>query len=111
MNEAFVYDAVRTPRGRGKKDGALHTVRPVDLARQVLVAVRERNHVDTRHVEDVILGCVTAIGFNLPPPIVRAGTVLASWLLIQSSQSGHQEPGCSSAVAIRPSTGYGNRSK
>jgi len=62
MNEAFVYDAVRTPRGRGKKDGALHTVRPVDLARQVLVAVRERNHVDTRHVEDVILGCVTAIG-------------------------------------------------
>jgi acetyl-CoA C-acetyltransferase len=66
MNEAFVYDAVRTPRGRGKKGGALHAVRPVDLARQVLVAVRERNQLDTRHVEDVILGCVTAIGERGP---------------------------------------------
>ena len=62
MNEAFLYDAVRTPRGRGKKDGALHAIRPVDLARQVLVAIRERNGVDTAQVEDVILGCVTAIG-------------------------------------------------
>jgi acetyl-CoA C-acetyltransferase len=62
MNEAFLYDAVRTPRGRGKKDGALHAIRPADLARQVLVAVRERNGLDTRQVEDVILGCVTAIG-------------------------------------------------
>ena len=62
MNEAFVYDAVRTPRGRGKKDGALHAIRPVDLARQVLVAIRERNGLDTAQVEDVILGCVTAIG-------------------------------------------------
>jgi acetyl-CoA C-acetyltransferase len=62
MNEAFLYDAVRTPRGRGKKDGALHAIRPVDLARQVLAAVRERNRIDTSQVEDVILGCVTAIG-------------------------------------------------
>ncbi len=62
MREAFLYDAVRTPRGRGKKDGALHAVRPVDLARQVLVAIRDRNSIDTREVEDVILGCVTAIG-------------------------------------------------
>jgi len=62
MNEAFLYDAVRTPRGRGKPDGALHVIRPVDLARQVLVAIRERNSIDTRRVEDVILGCVTAIG-------------------------------------------------
>jgi acetyl-CoA C-acetyltransferase len=62
MNEAFLYDAVRTPRGRGRKDGALHVIRPVDLARQVLVAIRERNRIDTRRVEDVILGCVTAIG-------------------------------------------------
>jgi len=62
MNEAFVYDAVRTPRGRGKEDGALHAVRPVDLARQVLVAIRDRNRLDTRRVEDVILGCVTAVG-------------------------------------------------
>jgi len=62
MNEAFLYDAVRTPRGRGKPDGALHVIRPVDLARQVLVAIRERNSIDTCRVEDVILGCVTAIG-------------------------------------------------
>ena len=62
MNDAFLYDAVRTPRGRGKPDGALHAIRPVDLARQMLVAVRDRSGIDTRRVEDVILGCVTAIG-------------------------------------------------
>jgi acetyl-CoA C-acetyltransferase len=62
LSEAFVFDAVRTPRGRGKKDGALHAIRPVDLARQVLVALRDRHPFDTHHVEDVILGCVTAVG-------------------------------------------------
>jgi acetyl-CoA C-acetyltransferase len=61
MNEVFIYDAVRTPRGRGKKDGALNTIRPVELARIVLEALRERNHLDTAFVEDVILGCVTPV--------------------------------------------------
>ncbi len=62
MTEAYIYDHVRTPRGRGKPDGSLHDVTPVELASQTLEALRERNALDTRHVDDVILGCVTAIG-------------------------------------------------
>ncbi|OJY67105.1 MAG: acetyl-CoA acetyltransferase [Sphingobium sp. 66-54] len=60
--EAFIYDAVRTPRGRGKPDGALHEITPVQLAVQVLGAVRERNRLDTADVDDVILGCVAPVG-------------------------------------------------
>jgi acetyl-CoA C-acetyltransferase len=60
--EAFIYDAVRTPRGRGKSDGALHEVTPVQLAVQVLEAIRDRNHLDTTDIDDVILGCVAPVG-------------------------------------------------
>jgi acetyl-CoA C-acetyltransferase len=60
--EAFIYDAVRTPRGRGKPDGSLHEVTPVQLAVQVLEAVRDRNALDTADVDDVILGCVAPVG-------------------------------------------------
>jgi len=60
--EAFIYDAVRTPRGRGKTDGALHEVTPVQLAVQVLTAVRDRNGIDTADLDDVILGCVAPVG-------------------------------------------------
>ena len=60
--EAFIYDAVRTPRGRGKPDGALHEITPVQLAAQMLGAVRERNGIDTADVDDVILGCVAPVG-------------------------------------------------
>ena len=60
--EAFIYDAVRTPRGRGKADGALHEITPVQLAVQVLQAVRDRNALDTADVDDVILGCVAPVG-------------------------------------------------
>lgn len=62
MTEALIYDAVRTPRGRGKTDGALHEVTPVRLAAHVLEALRERNQLDTALVDDVILGCVTPVG-------------------------------------------------
>ncbi|MCW2391204.1 acetyl-CoA C-acetyltransferase [Sphingobium sp. B1D7B] len=60
--EVFIYDAVRTPRGRGKPDGSLHEVTPVQLAVQVLQAVRDRNAIDTADVDDVILGCVAPVG-------------------------------------------------
>ena len=60
--EAYIYDAVRTPRGRGRPDGALHEITPVQLATQVLEAVRDRTGIDTADVDDVILGCVTPIG-------------------------------------------------
>ncbi|MBT2185822.1 acetyl-CoA C-acetyltransferase [Sphingobium nicotianae] len=60
--EAFIYDAVRTPRGRGKADGSLHEVTPVQLAVQMLRAVRDRNNIDTADLDDVILGCVAPVG-------------------------------------------------
>jgi acetyl-CoA C-acetyltransferase len=62
MAEAFIYDAVRTPRGRGKSDGSLHDVQPVQLLTSVLRELRDRNQLDTSLVDDVIIGCVTPIG-------------------------------------------------
>src|SRR5215470_8588684 len=62
MPEAFVYDAVRTPRGRGKKDGSLHEVPAVRLAAKTLEAVRDRNNLDTSTVDDIIFGCVDPVG-------------------------------------------------
>jgi len=59
--EAYIYDAVRTVRGKGNKKGALNSVTPTELARQVLVALKERNDLDTTKVEDVILGCVAQV--------------------------------------------------
>jgi acetyl-CoA C-acetyltransferase len=62
MAEAYIYDAVRTPRGKGKKDGSLHEITSLSLAVQALEALRDRNSLDTGHVEDVVLGCVAPIG-------------------------------------------------
>lgn len=62
MADAFIYDAVRTPRGRGKKDGALHEVPAVRLGARVLEAVRDRNGLDTGKVDDIIFGCVDPVG-------------------------------------------------
>ncbi len=62
MAEAYIYDAVRTPRGKGKPDGSLHEVTPVQLAVQVLQALAERNELDTDLVEDVIMGVVSPVG-------------------------------------------------
>ncbi|MGN6551550.1 MAG: acetyl-CoA C-acetyltransferase [Pararhizobium sp.] len=62
MAEVYVYDAVRTPRGRGKKDGSLHEVPSVRLGARVLEAIRDRNGLDTTKVDDIIFGCVDAVG-------------------------------------------------
>lgn len=62
MTQAFVYDHVRTPRGKGRPDGKLHEITPIQLATQSLAAVRDRNSLDTALVDDVIFGCVTPIG-------------------------------------------------
>ncbi|HUC64733.1 MAG TPA: acetyl-CoA C-acetyltransferase [Stellaceae bacterium] len=61
MTEAFIYDAVRTPRGRGKASGALHSVTPIALAVTALEALRARNTLDTAAVDDVVLGCVEPV--------------------------------------------------
>ena len=63
MAEAFVYDHIRTPRGKGKAAGALHEVKPVDLAVGLLEEIRKRNpSLDTNRVDDVVLGVVSPIG-------------------------------------------------
>ncbi len=62
MNDAYIFDHLRTPRGKGRPDGALHSVAPVDLLAQVLMQLRERNALDTALVEDVIAGCGSPIG-------------------------------------------------
>jgi len=62
MSEAFIYDHVRTPRGRGKQDGALHEVTALNLATQVLGAIKARNRLDPALVDDVVLGCVDPVG-------------------------------------------------
>jgi acetyl-CoA C-acetyltransferase len=60
--QAYLFDAVRTPRGRGKETGSLYSVRPVDLLAQSLVALRDRNALPTAEVDDVVVGCVTQTG-------------------------------------------------
>ncbi len=62
MTEAFIYDHVRTPRGRGKADGSLHEVSTLGLATAALKAVRDRNELDTHLVDDVVMGCVDPVG-------------------------------------------------
>jgi acetyl-CoA C-acetyltransferase len=62
MAEAYIYDAVRTPRGRGKSTGSLHEVTSLQLATQALQAIRDRNGLDTSRVDDVIFGCVAPVG-------------------------------------------------
>ena len=62
MTQAFIYDAVRTPRGRGKSDGSLHDVQPIQLLTSVLRELKNRNQLDTALLDDVIVGCVTPIG-------------------------------------------------
>ena len=62
MREAFIYDAVRTPRGRGKRDGGLHEITALELGAQVLRALRDRSQFDAALIDDVIFGCVSPIG-------------------------------------------------
>ncbi|MDZ4113652.1 MAG: acetyl-CoA C-acyltransferase, partial [Brevundimonas sp.] len=78
MAEAYIYDAVRTPRGKGKKDGSLHEITGLSLATQVLEALRDRNDLDTSKVDDVILGCVTPVG-ELGADIARTAVLSAGW--------------------------------
>jgi acetyl-CoA C-acetyltransferase len=78
MPDAFIYDHVRTPRGRGKADGALHEVTALNLAAQVLGAVRDRNELDTGLVDDVVLGCVDPVG-EAGGDIARAAALVAGY--------------------------------
>jgi len=76
MADAFIYDAVRTPRGRGKADGSLHEVTALNLAAQTLAAVKDRNKLDPALVDDVVLGCVDPVG-EAGGDIARAAALVA----------------------------------
>ncbi|MBW7836540.1 MAG: acetyl-CoA C-acetyltransferase [Sphingomonadales bacterium] len=78
MNEAFIIDAVRTPRGEGKARGALNSVTPLELATVVLRAIACRNHLDTSLVDDVVLGCVTPVN-EQGSDIARIATLAAGY--------------------------------
>jgi acetyl-CoA C-acetyltransferase len=78
MRDVFIFDTVRTPRGKGKKTGALYERRPIDLLSTMLDSLKDRNKLDTAEVDDVIIGCVTPVdgqGYN----IAKAGVLHAGW--------------------------------
>ena len=78
MTEAIIYDHVRTPRGRGKPDGSLHTASTLHLAATALKAIKDRNHLDTTDVDDVVMGCVDPVG-EAGGDIARMGALAAGF--------------------------------
>lgn len=80
MADAYIYDHVRSPRGKGRSSGSLHEVTPVDLSSQVLAALRDRNQLDTSYIDDVVFGCVTPVG-DQGANIARAAVLNADYAL------------------------------
>jgi acetyl-CoA C-acetyltransferase len=78
MPEALIFDAIRTPRGRGKRDGSLHEVKPITLLSGVLRELQARHDFDTAEVEDVVMGCVTPVG-DQGGCIAKAASLAAGW--------------------------------
>ncbi|MGE8175435.1 acetyl-CoA C-acetyltransferase [Pseudomonas fluorescens] len=78
MTQAFIFDALRTPRGRGKADGALYSVKPVNLLAGLLAALQQRTQLDTREVDDIVIGCVTPIG-DQGADIAKTAALVADW--------------------------------
>ncbi len=78
MTEAFVFDAIRTPRGRGKSSGSLHEVKPVKLLTTLMADMQQRHNLDTSLVEDIVLGCVTPIG-DQGAVIPKTAALAAGW--------------------------------
>lgn len=78
MTQALIFDAIRTPRGKGKADGALHSVKPVSLVAGLLTALQQRTDLDTRQVDDIVLGCVTPIG-DQGADIAKTAALVADW--------------------------------
>lgn len=77
-NEAYIFDAIRTPRGKGKKDGALYEVKPVTLLSGLLNNLKERNNLDTAQVDDIVMGCVTPVG-DQGANIAKTAALAAGW--------------------------------
>lgn len=78
MTEAYIFDTLRTPRGKGKPGGAFYEVKPIELLANLLQALEERNKLDTTQVDDTIIGCVTPIG-DQGADIAKAALLFAGW--------------------------------
>ena len=78
MTDAYIYDHVRSPRGRGKQGGSLNSITPMNLTSQVLQALRDRHKLDTSLVDDVIMGCVTPVG-EQGANIARVAALMADY--------------------------------
>ena len=78
MTDAYIFDAVRTPRGKGRPSGALHDVKPVDLVAGLMRTLQARHELDTARIDDVILGCVTPVG-EQGADIARTAALYAEW--------------------------------
>jgi len=78
MAEAMVFDAIRTPRGRGKSSGSLHEVKPISLLTGVLKELQRRHDLDTSQVDDVVMGCVTPVG-EQGSCIAKTAALAAGW--------------------------------
>lgn len=78
MSEAYIIDAIRTPRGKGKKDGSLYEVKPITLLTTLLNTLKDRHNLDTSKVDDIVLGCVTPIG-DQGADIAKTAAIAAGW--------------------------------
>lgn len=78
MTDAYIFDAIRTPRGRGKATGALHEVKPITLLSNLLKTLEHRNNLDTQYVDDIVMGCVTAVG-DQGADIAKTAAIAAGW--------------------------------
>ena len=78
MTEAFIYDAIRTPRGKGKKDGSLHEVKPVNLLAGLLTELQRRNGFDTAAIDDIVMGVVSPVG-EQGSVIAKVAALKAGW--------------------------------
>ncbi len=96
MTEAFIFDHVRTPRGRGKPDGSLHTASTLHLAATALKAIKDRNQLDPGRIDDVVMGCVDPVG--------EAGGDIARMALWQRASAIRCRAYRSTASAPRAST-------
>jgi acetyl-CoA C-acetyltransferase len=85
MTQAYVYDHVRTPRGKGRADGGLHEITPIQLAAQSLQALRDRSELDTALVDDIVLGCVTPVG-EQGCNIARVSALVADYAMTAPGQ-------------------------
>ncbi len=78
MPEAYIFDALRTPRGKGKSSGSLYEVTPIDLVASLMREMQQRHDLDTSQVDDVVLGCVTPVG-DQGADIARTAAIYADW--------------------------------